>query len=174
MRHSKTYKSHKFVIFKWKTQKASYFWPILSVIELRNQKFILFFHTEPKNKEKYTYTCISKGGKLFFWEKDHIWLFFLSRNLLIIRLLYIITFIWRLVPSCCWQEGGGIHVWISPGHANCQSAWLYSPQLIHFLLNINKLENWSWSCGNKFQYPINAVLNLPGISAGTLHQKYKI
>ena len=132
------------------------------------------FSSYRTKKQGKIHMYFKKGQIIFLGKKNHIWLFFLSRNLLIIRLLYIITFIGRLVPSCCWQEGGGIHVWISPGHANCQSAWLYSPQLIHFLLNINKLENWSWSCGNKFQYLINAVLNLPGISAGTLHQKYKI
>lgn len=104
MRHSKTYKSHQFVIFKWKTQQASTFGRYF--LNSEKSKIHSFFHAEPKNKEKYT--CTLKRGKLFFWEKkNHIWLFFLSRNLLIIRLLYIITFIWRLVPSCCWQEGGG-------------------------------------------------------------------
>ena len=139
-----------------------------------NSDIKFFFFLNQKKRRKITHALQKRANYFSEKKKNHIWLFFQSRNLLIIRLLYIITFIGRLVPSCCWQEGGGIHVWISPGHANCQSAWSYSPQLIHFLLNINKLENWSWSCGNKFQYPINAVLNLPGISAGTLHKKYKI
>lgn len=64
-----------------------------------------FFSYRTKKQGKiHIYMCFKRGQIIFL---DHIWLFFLSRNLLIIRLLYIITFIWRLVPSCCWQEGGG-------------------------------------------------------------------
>ena len=72
MRHSKTYKSHQFVIFKWKTQQASTFGRYF--LNSEKSKIHSFFHTEPKNKEKYT--CTLKRGKLFFWGKKIIFDYF--------------------------------------------------------------------------------------------------